>query len=93
MAELSAIGAAAILVPFPFATDDHQSTNAKTLVESGAAVLINDKEVDGDNFKVELLALLKDKKKQAKMRAVSKTLGRPDALIEIANLAESMVNK
>jgi UDP-N-acetylglucosamine--N-acetylmuramyl-(pentapeptide) pyrophosphoryl-undecaprenol N-acetylglucosamine transferase len=93
LAELSAIGAAAILVPFPFATDDHQSTNAKTLVESGAAVLVNDKDLDSDIFREELLLLIEDKERQAHMRSVSKTYGRADALMAIANLAESMVNR
>lgn len=79
IAELTARGAAAVLVPFPYATDDHQSKNARTLVEAGAAVLIADAELDDSRFGDELVSLLGDAGRRASMAAASKRLGRPDA--------------
>jgi UDP-N-acetylglucosamine--N-acetylmuramyl-(pentapeptide) pyrophosphoryl-undecaprenol N-acetylglucosamine transferase len=88
LAELSAVGAAAVLVPFPFATDNHQETNAKALVESGAAVLAHDADIEGEAFRSLLFGLLADRERQGRMREASKSLGRTDAASRIADLVE-----
>jgi UDP-N-acetylglucosamine--N-acetylmuramyl-(pentapeptide) pyrophosphoryl-undecaprenol N-acetylglucosamine transferase len=50
VAELAACGVASLLVPFPFAVDDHQTSNAKFLAEAGAAVLIQQKDLQPENL-------------------------------------------
>lgn len=87
IAELTALGATSILVPYPFATDDHQTKNAATLVAHGAAVLVADSELDGDRLGSEILRLLSDPAARANMAAASRALARTDADHRLAELA------
>jgi UDP-N-acetylglucosamine--N-acetylmuramyl-(pentapeptide) pyrophosphoryl-undecaprenol N-acetylglucosamine transferase len=87
IAELTVLGAACILVPYPYATDDHQTTNAQAMVAHGAAVLIADSELDGERFGDELVALLSDAERRATMSAASRALGRGDAATRVTALA------
>lgn len=90
IAELTALGAPCILVPYPYATDDHQTTNAAAMVAHGAAVLIADSELDEERFGDQLVALLEDDSRRATMSAASKALGRPDAGRRVADLAREV---
>ena len=60
LAEISALGIPALLVPFPFATEDHQTTNARAYVDAGCAFMIADDEVEGPEFERLLLELVQD---------------------------------
>jgi UDP-N-acetylglucosamine--N-acetylmuramyl-(pentapeptide) pyrophosphoryl-undecaprenol N-acetylglucosamine transferase len=84
IAEVTALGAACMLVPYPYATDDHQTKNARAMVEHGAAILLADSELDDQRFGDELLLLLGDVERRASMAAASKSLGRPDAARQVA---------
>src|SRR5690606_21920962 len=77
VAELSAGGVASVLVPFPFATDDHQTANARFLSERGAAVLMPQKQMTPSKL-AELIASL-DRAKLLEMAKRARALGRPDA--------------
>jgi UDP-N-acetylglucosamine--N-acetylmuramyl-(pentapeptide) pyrophosphoryl-undecaprenol N-acetylglucosamine transferase len=79
LAEITALGKPAILVPFPGAVDDHQTANARALVDAGAAVLIPDRELDGARLAREVEALLADPPRLARMGATSRGLARPRA--------------
>lgn len=79
IAEITAIGRAAVLVPYPYATDDHQSHNARALADSGAAVVIPDSELDGGALDRAVAALLSDSRARATMSAASGGLGMRDA--------------
>ena len=83
LAELTRLGKAAILVPYPYAAADHQRYNAQTLVDAGAALMILDQDVKS-RLKNELLSLLNEDKKRAQMNDASRALGRPNAGKEIA---------
>jgi UDP-N-acetylglucosamine--N-acetylmuramyl-(pentapeptide) pyrophosphoryl-undecaprenol N-acetylglucosamine transferase len=83
LAELTRLGKAAILIPYPYAAADHQKYNAQTLVEAGAAVMIADQDVK-TKLKTELLSLLGNNKKRQQMNEASRTLGKPNAGKEIA---------
>jgi UDP-N-acetylglucosamine--N-acetylmuramyl-(pentapeptide) pyrophosphoryl-undecaprenol N-acetylglucosamine transferase len=76
IAELTRIGKPAILVPFPHAAADHQTMNAKSLAEVGAAILIPDDAVERE-LENEILALLKDDAKRDSMSKKSRALGKP----------------
>lgn len=79
IAEITALGRPSILVPYPYATDDHQTKNARALECEGGAVLIADASLDGPEFIDEVTALLLDDERRATMAAASRALGRPDA--------------
>lgn len=61
IAELSAAGCASVLVPFPFAVDDHQTANARYLADAGAALLIQERELTPQRLADELQTLLADR--------------------------------
>jgi UDP-N-acetylglucosamine--N-acetylmuramyl-(pentapeptide) pyrophosphoryl-undecaprenol N-acetylglucosamine transferase len=85
LAELAAAGRAAILVPLPTATDDHQRRNAEAFVRRGAAVLIEQKELTGERLANELLPLADDPERRRTIAAAARRLARPDAARVIAD--------
>ncbi|MEY2571728.1 MAG: UDP-N-acetylglucosamine--N-acetylmuramyl-(pentapeptide) pyrophosphoryl-undecaprenol, partial [Acidimicrobiaceae bacterium] len=86
--ELAAVGLPSVLVPSPFVTADHQTANARHLVDAGAAVLVPDAEVDGDRVTDEVDRLLADDDRLSAMAVAARGLARPDAADAIAALAE-----
>jgi len=87
LAEITVLGCPALLVPYPYATDDHQTRNAASLLAAGAAEVISDADLDTPRFGDTLLRLLSDAEARATMAAASKSLGRPDAALRVAELA------
>jgi UDP-N-acetylglucosamine--N-acetylmuramyl-(pentapeptide) pyrophosphoryl-undecaprenol N-acetylglucosamine transferase len=79
IAELTAVGRAAILVPLPTATDDHQTKNAEVLVRAGAAEVLPQKEMTGPVLAERLLALARDPGRRAALAAAARRLAKPDA--------------
>jgi UDP-N-acetylglucosamine--N-acetylmuramyl-(pentapeptide) pyrophosphoryl-undecaprenol N-acetylglucosamine transferase len=77
IAELSAGGMASILVPFPYAVDDHQSANAKFLSERGAAILIQQRDLSPGKL-AGLIGSL-DRSKLLDMAKRARALGKPEA--------------
>ena len=86
IAELTVCKKPSILVPFPSATDDHQTVNARALVAAGAAVLMPEKELTGQKLADELRALEQDRDRLRRMSRASGVLGRPEAAREIADV-------
>lgn len=93
IAEITARGIPALLVPFPFATDDHQTKNAQSVVESGAGYLIADDALDTPLFSAYLMELLSDSALRAKMTSASRSLGSADATRAVAELAIKMAQQ
>ncbi len=88
IAELSAAGVASVLVPFPFAVDDHQTSNAHYLSDAGAAVLMPQTE-----FTVEKVAqLLQDLSREQclAMAIKARSLGKPDATRSVATICREL---
>ena len=85
LAEITAAGRAAILVPLPTATDDHQRKNAQALVRQGAAQMIEQRELTGDRLAADLIALANDHERRRRMSAAARRLARPDAAKTIVN--------
>jgi UDP-N-acetylglucosamine--N-acetylmuramyl-(pentapeptide) pyrophosphoryl-undecaprenol N-acetylglucosamine transferase len=79
LAELTAVGRAAILVPLPTATDDHQRRNAMAMVDAGAARMIDQRELTGERLAGDLVALAMDGEARRRMAAVARTRARPEA--------------
>jgi UDP-N-acetylglucosamine--N-acetylmuramyl-(pentapeptide) pyrophosphoryl-undecaprenol N-acetylglucosamine transferase len=82
VAELSAGGMASILVPFPYAVDDHQTANARFLSDRGAAVLIQQRDLSPEKL-AQLIGSL-DRAKLLDMAQKARALGKPDAARVVA---------
>ena len=85
LAELTAAGLGAVLVPFPHAVDDHQTRNAEALVAVGAAELIQERDLDAQQLAQRLAALLHDRARLTAMAVAARTLAKPDAAQVIAS--------
>jgi len=86
IAELTVAGVPSVLVPLPGAPGDHQSANARALVEAGAAVVVRDAGCDADALSSILDALLDDPARRRAMSEAARGLGRPDAADRIGEL-------
>jgi len=82
--EIAAHGRPAILVPYPYASADHQSSNARWMAQAGAAVVVPDAELTPARLADEVAALLGDPARLEAMARASATLARPDAAQRIA---------
>ncbi|MGI6037241.1 MAG: undecaprenyldiphospho-muramoylpentapeptide beta-N-acetylglucosaminyltransferase [Limnochordia bacterium] len=90
IAELTARGLPAILVPYPYAAENHQERNARVLEQAGAARVILDRELTGPALWVALEELLSHDSVLERMAAASKKLGRPEAVERIVDLIEEL---
>lgn len=88
VAEIAALAVPAVLVPYPYATADHQTTNAHLLVDAGAAVLVRDDDLDGEAFEAELLGLLDSPDRREAMRESAAGLGQANAAAALADEVE-----
>jgi UDP-N-acetylglucosamine--N-acetylmuramyl-(pentapeptide) pyrophosphoryl-undecaprenol N-acetylglucosamine transferase len=93
IAELTVCKKPAILVPFPFAADDHQTVNARSMVQAGAALLMPEKDLTGEKLAAELRALQSDRPRLSRMSRASGLLGRPEAAREIADVCVSLCSR
>jgi UDP-N-acetylglucosamine--N-acetylmuramyl-(pentapeptide) pyrophosphoryl-undecaprenol N-acetylglucosamine transferase len=84
LAEVSALGLPIVVVPYPHAAG-HQRANARSLVEAGAARVVDDDAFDADAL-LEAAALLDDPAAHARMSAAARSLGRPGAAAAVAEL-------
>ncbi len=87
VAELTAAGRGAVLVPLPHAIHDHQTFNARTLAGAGAAVLVPQAELSGAGLASLLVELLGDEERLDAMAGAARRLGRPEAASRIADMA------
>jgi UDP-N-acetylglucosamine--N-acetylmuramyl-(pentapeptide) pyrophosphoryl-undecaprenol N-acetylglucosamine transferase len=91
VSELAAAGVGAILVPFPAATDDHQTRNAAFLVNDGAAVMIAERELSAERLAAELLQLCSGRGRLLAMAERARALARPRAVQELADACVELV--
>jgi UDP-N-acetylglucosamine--N-acetylmuramyl-(pentapeptide) pyrophosphoryl-undecaprenol N-acetylglucosamine transferase len=86
VAELTAAGLGAMLVPFPHAVDDHQTRNGQALVADGAAELVQEAALDVSALAQRLHALLGDRAQLLAMAEAARRLAKPDAVEAIASV-------
>ena len=86
LAELTARGVPSILIPYPFAAENHQEFNARALVEAGAARMILNKDLTAEILSAKIDELLTAPETLKKMSEASLSLGKPHAAAEIAEL-------
>ena len=92
IAELTAAGRPAILIPFPSATDDHQTVNAREMVRAGGARVIPQTEFTPETLARQIDALAADPVALANAAARSLSVGRPHAARDLADLVERIGN-
>jgi UDP-N-acetylglucosamine--N-acetylmuramyl-(pentapeptide) pyrophosphoryl-undecaprenol N-acetylglucosamine transferase len=90
VADVSIIGRPAILIPFAAATADHQTANAKGLVDAGGALLISESALDPDALSKHIHAILTDPDRAQEMAANALSTGKPDATERLAALVEQL---
>jgi UDP-N-acetylglucosamine--N-acetylmuramyl-(pentapeptide) pyrophosphoryl-undecaprenol N-acetylglucosamine transferase len=91
LAEITAAGKAAVLIPLPTATDDHQRKNAEALSVAGAAELLLQRDLTGPVLAARVLALAGDRERRQRMSAAARSLARPDAARVIVDRALELV--
>ncbi|HEY6578121.1 MAG TPA: undecaprenyldiphospho-muramoylpentapeptide beta-N-acetylglucosaminyltransferase [Rhizomicrobium sp.] len=90
--ELAAIGRPAILIPFPFATDDHQTANAAVLANAGAAWLVQQRDLTEQTLAQLLQEILAAPEELAQRARAAHALGRPDATERLADLVDKIAH-
>jgi len=90
VADISVVGRPAILIPYPAATGDHQTANAKGLVEAGAAVMLAEKTLDAESLSRHIAAILEDPQKAETMAHAALGTGKPDATARLVALVEAL---
>ncbi|MBV7257210.1 undecaprenyldiphospho-muramoylpentapeptide beta-N-acetylglucosaminyltransferase [Pacificimonas sp. WHA3] len=90
IAELTAAGRPAILVPLPIATDDHQAANTAEMVAAGGAVMLRQDKFTPEALAAQIAAMVAKPETLANAAARAKSVGRPDAAIRVADMAERL---
>ncbi len=93
LAELTACGKAAILVPYPYAAGNHQKANAEKLWDLGAAQMILDRELNGKTLSETIKQLFQHPDLISEMERVSSSIGKPDAVRKIMDLITRLAKK
>ena len=93
VAEIKAAGRAAILIPFPFATDDHQMKNARAMAEANAAVLISNSELNGKRLGQTILELIGNQERLKEIETNARRIAILDAEQRIVNLVERAIER
>ena len=92
-AELIAAGKASIMIPFPFAADDHQRKNAEALEAAGASRMILQQDASGERLATEIGKLVSAPQVLDQMEAASRQLAHGDAAVSVVNLIEELVSR
>jgi UDP-N-acetylglucosamine--N-acetylmuramyl-(pentapeptide) pyrophosphoryl-undecaprenol N-acetylglucosamine transferase len=93
LAELMVKGIPAILIPYPYATANHQEFNARALEKQGAAQVILDKELQGENLLPKLEKMLTEQNVLENMHKAALAVSKPNAAMDIAKGALELVKK
>jgi UDP-N-acetylglucosamine--N-acetylmuramyl-(pentapeptide) pyrophosphoryl-undecaprenol N-acetylglucosamine transferase len=93
LAEVTVAKKPAILIPYPFAADNHQELNGQAMVEGGAAVMLLERELDGRRLAEEILGIGRDPARLEAMAQASARLGRPEAAREIVDACDQLIRR
>jgi UDP-N-acetylglucosamine--N-acetylmuramyl-(pentapeptide) pyrophosphoryl-undecaprenol N-acetylglucosamine transferase len=90
LSEICASGVAPILIPYPYAAANHQRINAKSMLENGACIYIEDSELEPNMLRNTIVELINNPVKINYLKQNSSYLAKPDATEEIANLVKNI---
>ena len=91
LAEATCIGLPTLLVPYPYAANDHQRANALAMVKAGAALMVDNQTLTGDVLVENILPLFADQDRLTKMADAAASLGQPQAAARVVDIAEQLV--
>ena len=90
IAELAVAGLPTIFVPFPYAADDHQNVNARALERAGAAVVVEESNLEAAYLVDTIAALITDPGRLQRMSSAAKSLAHPRAVEEIGEMVKEL---
>ena len=93
LAEFCLFGRPSILIPLPSAVGDHQALNASVMVESGASIVLNQKELKSDRLSNKIKYILENTSVANKMAESAKKLAFKNAALEFVNELKNLENK
>jgi len=93
IAELTAVGLPSILIPFPFATENHQYFNALVPAGAGGAVIMSQEGLSADALWDAVFEIMDDSERLSEMRAASRSVGRPDAAQKAADVMLALTGR
>jgi UDP-N-acetylglucosamine--N-acetylmuramyl-(pentapeptide) pyrophosphoryl-undecaprenol N-acetylglucosamine transferase len=93
LAEVMVAKKASILIPYPYAADNHQELNARAMVEAGASLMVLERDLDGQRLAAEILGLEKEPDRIARMEQAASRTGRPEAAREIVDACVELVER
>ena len=93
LAELAVMGLPAVLIPFPYAADDHQTTNAGYYVKGGGARMLRERKLSGRKLAEGIDAILQDRPRLRKMAAAMRSMGRPEATDRILDVCARLIEQ
>lgn len=93
VADLSVIGRPAILIPYAAATGDHQTANARGLVDAGAAIMVPENMANPESLTAQIEMVLSNPRGAQQMSQAALSVGKPDAAEELAQMVEHLGNK
>tara|TARA_R110002072_G_scaffold18676_15_gene69737 strand:- start:1158 stop:2258 length:1101 start_codon:yes stop_codon:yes gene_type:complete len=93
VADISVIGRPSILIPFGAATGDHQTANARGLVEAGAAIMVPEDAATPDSLTAQIQMILGDPAGALKMSLAAMSVAKPEAAEALAQLVEELAKK
>jgi len=91
-AELIAAGKASVMIPFPFAADDHQRRNAEALAAAGAVRMILQQDLTGQRLAKEITTLASEPERITAMEEAARKLARGDAAVAVVDMVEKLVS-
>ena len=92
VAELATIGRPSILVPYPYAADDHQTANARAFEATGACIVLPHASFSAATLAGHLVSLIDEPQRLAAMAAAAHAAGRPDAAARLADVVGELVS-
>lgn len=93
VAELAATGVGSILIPFPYAVDDHQTHNAKYLADKHAAFIVQESQLDAELLSRMLIKLTQSREQLLELANIARSLARADATDRVVNLCEQYIKR
>ncbi|QFT60363.1 UDP-N-acetylglucosamine--N-acetylmuramyl-(pentapeptide) pyrophosphoryl-undecaprenol N-acetylglucosamine transferase [Sulfitobacter sp. THAF37] len=93
VADISVIGRPSILIPFAAATGDHQTANARGLVEAGAAIMIPESQLSTDALAEQIQSILEQPDAALQMSRAAHAVGKPEAAEALAQMVETLAQE